>query len=296
MFIFNIKNQLRTLLEGHDLGKYLRSHHKQSNGLWDISDGSLYRMFANGKLLLDRFGLSLLITTDGVPVFNSSNVSMWPASLMINELPAKMKKKFLMLIALWLGKGKPNCKLLFENLVDQIKLLSQTGFQWTFRNKKVSSTVDVIAVIADSVARAPIQNCLQFNGFFGCSWCEDPGQTYNHTHVYKFDRNSSLRTKESVEEFHASNSFHVYLEQKKICPAELYEARKNLRLFVERFELLYGLGNMTFNVHQLLHVCDCVGSLGPLWGYSAYSFEDLYGKMMKMFNGSMEHKKLAIKL
>ena len=82
-----------------------------------------------------------------------------------------------------------------------------------------------------------------------------------------------------------SHSMYI-LNKKKISPAELFEARTNLRLFVERFELLYGLGNMTFNVHRLLHVCDCVGLLGPLWGFSAYAFEDLYGKLMKMFNGT----------
>ena len=45
---------------------------------------------------------------------------------------------------------------------------------------------------------------------------------------------------------------------------------------------------MTFNVHQLLHAGDCVSHWGPLWGYSAYGFEDLYGKLMKMFNGTQK--------
>ena len=63
---------------------------------------------------------------------------------------------------------------------------------------------------------------------------------------------------------------------------------KKLKLFVEQFEGLYGLINMTFNVHQLLHAGDCVSHWGPLWGYSAYGFEDLYGKLMKMFNGTQK--------
>lgn len=117
------------------------------------------------------------MTTDGVPVFNSSNVVMWPVSLMLNELPPKLRKQYLMVCALWIGTGKPSCKLLFENLVDEIKTLSRTGFRWTLLGEVVTSTVDVIAVVADSIARAPIQNLLQFNGFFGCSWCEHPGET-----------------------------------------------------------------------------------------------------------------------
>ncbi len=39
---------------------------------------------------------------------------------------------------------------------------------------------------------------------------------------------------------------------------------------------------MTFNIHQYLHVCDCVSLWGPLWGYSVYGVEDLYGKLMKI--------------
>ena len=78
------------------------------------------------------------------------------------------------------------------------------------RGQRVTSTVDVIAVVADSVARAPIQNLLQFNGFFGCSWCEDPGETFNHTHVYKFEPTSILRTKENVDLYAARAEMRQY--------------------------------------------------------------------------------------
>lgn len=45
---------------------------------------------------------------------------------------------------------------------------------------------------------------------------------------------------------------------------------------------------MTYYLHQLLHVADCVCNWGALWGYSAYSFEDFYGKLLKMFNGTQK--------
>jgi hypothetical protein len=43
---------------------------------------------------------------------------------------------------------------------------------------------------------------------------------------------------------------------------------------------------MTFNVHILLHACDCVSRWGPLWAYSAYGFEDSNGRLGKLFNGT----------
>jgi hypothetical protein len=43
---------------------------------------------------------------------------------------------------------------------------------------------------------------------------------------------------------------------------------------------------MSFNVHQLLHACDCVKNWGPLWVTSAYGFENTNGVLVDMFNGT----------
>lgn len=415
MFIMAVKYQLKTLLEDCQLGKFLRNHHKQKLGFSDISDGHMYKTFGNGKLLASVFALSLLMSIDGVPVFNSSGVSMWPVSLLLIELPPQLRKKHLMVCSLWIGKGKPSMELLLEDSIHEILELSSSGFTWDLKGEKIKSTVDIIAVCADSVARAPIQNFIQFNGFFGCSWCEQQGDTLNHNHhVYKFDPNFKMRTKEKVNEYarraeregysimgvngfsvlsklplfnvidclvydvmHAvdlgvmrqlaalwfntcnnKNPWYIglsirqidaklshivvtsnitrltrgladrihwkasewrnllllygpyifkdilparyykhfmllseamyILNQTHITPMELYHAKSKLKLFVQQFEELYGLTNMSFNVHQLLHAGDCVSRWGPLWGYSAYGFEDLYGKLMRMFNGTQK--------
>ena len=121
------------------------------------------------------------------------------------------------------------------------------------RGQRVTSTVDVIAVVADSVARAPIQNLLQFNGFFGCSWCEDPGETFNHTNVYKFEPTSILRTKENVD---------------------LYAARAEMR----KYPVMGVLGYTVLNELPGFNVVDCIAwdpmhgsdlgamrQLGTLW-------------------------------
>ncbi len=108
MFIMAVKYQLKTLLEDCQLGKFLRNHHKQKLGFSDIWDGQMYQTFGNGKLLASVFALSLLMSIDGVPVFNSTSVSMWPVSLLLVELPPQLRKKHLMVCALWIGKGKPS--------------------------------------------------------------------------------------------------------------------------------------------------------------------------------------------
>ena len=43
---------------------------------------------------------------------------------------------------------------------------------------------------------------------------------------------------------------------------------------------------MTINVHSLLHVCDNVRNLGPLWCNSCFPFENMNGVLKLMFHGS----------
>ena len=105
VYIMSIKDQLKTVLEDFNLGEFLKSHllnsQERSIQYSDISHGNMYRRFGNGKLLNSN-ALSLLMFTDGVPVFNSSSVSLWPIFLAINELPPIMRKN-----------QKPNFELFF---------------------------------------------------------------------------------------------------------------------------------------------------------------------------------------
>lgn len=53
-------------------------------------------------------------------------------------------------------------------------------------------------------------------------------------------------------------------------------------MFVARAEGLYGECFMTFNVHQLLHLGNCVENLGPLSAFSVFPFETGNRRITKM--------------
>ena len=56
--------------------------------LSDIYDSQLYQALAGPQgPLADEHNISVILNTDGVEVFKSTKVSMWPVLLMINELP-----------------------------------------------------------------------------------------------------------------------------------------------------------------------------------------------------------------
>lgn len=59
-----------------------------------------------------------------------------------------------------------------------------------------------------------------------------------------------------------------------------------LNLFVEQFQVLYGLEHCSINVHQLQHYPQCVRSMGSLCDHLCYRYEDLNGKFLKFIHGT----------
>lgn len=59
-------------------------------------------------------------------------------------------------------------------------------------------------------------------------------------------------------------------------------ARQLLNYFVKSFQKIYGIHNVSHNVHNLLHLCDDYEAYGPLDNYSAFIFEN-YMKELKSF-------------
>jgi hypothetical protein len=58
---------------------------------------------------------------------------------------------------------------------------------------------DLLGFCCDVVVRAPVQNFIQFNCYFGCSWCEYSGLRVGNQNDYNYKTNGTNRTKESVE-------------------------------------------------------------------------------------------------
>lgn len=64
------------------------------------------------------------------------------------------------------------------------------------------------------------------------------------------------------------------------------DAERLLYEFVRKCSTLYGLQFCSINVHQILHLPDCVRRLGPLWVYSCFPYEDINGKILKLVHGT----------
>ncbi|VDI31084.1 Hypothetical predicted protein [Mytilus galloprovincialis] len=91
----------------------------------DISDGLIYREILNDFKDEDAFLLTALLNTDGVNLYSSSKVELWPIFLAINELSpkARFSRDNLLLV----GKAKPPFKSYFKSLSDQLNILYNDG-------------------------------------------------------------------------------------------------------------------------------------------------------------------------
>ncbi len=418
--VLSIEEQLRCILEHQDEDCFVeRGMLGQNTNMHDIVDGDYYRSVNE---LSNVNHVSLTFNCDGIPVFESSNNSLWPIQLTVNELKPSIRNKNILLGALWFGKSKPAFFVYFLPFIEEMKRLSSVGMYWTakYSRKQMLTKVFVIQCSCDSVARCMMQGINQFNGQFGCSWCMHEGTVLEkgkgHVRAYTVEQNVVYPLRRSddlvqhaamcvdqnvdhvngvciasplillhdsgfdmvnsftVDYMHAvllgcvrqfcklwfDTSYHtkpwyigtqmflldrkllrvrppsevrrlprslavrklwkatewrnwllyysvpvldgvlsnrylhhwlllVYciyeLLKENVSKEQITECERKLQYFVCDVEKLYDPSHMSYNVHQLLHICDTVRRFGPLWCSSNFVFEDYNGKLLQLFSG-----------
>ncbi len=89
--------------------------------LEDAWDGSvLSELSAQNRFFCsDHHHLALSLFTDGVPLYKSSGVSIWPVYVVILNLPAnvRMNASSMILCGIWNGPAKPSMSILCFLLV-----------------------------------------------------------------------------------------------------------------------------------------------------------------------------------
>lgn len=180
---------LRSFLEDDRIYAYFpkTSGKTSDKPVRDIVDGLMYQeQPANSS----KFNFSLLWNTDGVQVFKSSTKSLWPVHCIIPELPPLVRKRFQILTLLWFGV-KPTINTFLKPFVLEVIELATNGLTWRHpeTGKTIVSYITAPISSVDAVARPMLQAIRQFNGLYGCSFCEHPGKSYllqskGHVRVY----------------------------------------------------------------------------------------------------------------
>ena len=174
-----LEPQLKDLLENHGVASKLimKSEVVDDPDFIDIFSGKSFRKLISNQTINDT-DLTIIFNIDGVPVFSSSNSSIWPFQCIVNELPQQDRKRHVLLTGLWFGPSKPIMHTFLEPLKTEAIRLGEQGFQWSHPDSGsvINSRVFFMCTACDSVARPIVRNCTQFNGKHGCDWCYHPGE------------------------------------------------------------------------------------------------------------------------
>lgn len=98
--------------------------------LQDVWDGSgLQPLTAPGRYFSNPHNMALSLSTDGVPLYKSSRVSMWPVFLVVLNLPPhiRMNASNVILCGVWVGPSKPIMNLLLDPIARYLEELSSMG-------------------------------------------------------------------------------------------------------------------------------------------------------------------------
>ncbi len=200
-----IMYQLRNFFKRDDfvvaLNKRFERRKKCSNNIEDIYDGMKYRsMSAPGMPLSEDWphNVSFTWNTDGLPLFKSSKVGIWPLYLTVNELPYSMRKRKenMIFYGLWFGPTKPIMSLFTRPLHRDLMTLENDGIDVEYGSTTEHIYAFLLYGTADLPAKAITMNMVQYNGLYSCSNCLQPGESYKigdrgHCHIFPFSKENA---------------------------------------------------------------------------------------------------------
>ncbi|KAJ8311221.1 hypothetical protein KUTeg_011228 [Tegillarca granosa] len=215
-FLFtDIKEQLTDLLQTPGIWDDIQfnreaSFERKNNGskeLTDITDGASYRAMMGDGLFLDRTknNLTAIFNTDGVSLYSSSKIELWPIFLAINELSPMLRfaRENILLMGLWQGKGKPPFQSFLKIFSEEMNTIYNDGVEVTIEEETYTVKLSVLCCITDLPAKAETLNMSYFNGEYACITCTEPGLTVaqgkGHTKCFPYRNAESRYSRRSDE-------------------------------------------------------------------------------------------------
>ncbi|XP_071478605.1 uncharacterized protein [Diadema antillarum] len=208
-------SQLSVLFKRKSFTDKIRTHRfehyklNKDGNLCDVYDGSIYKNLFQGGILNSPNNISFAMNTDGVSIFKSSKVSMWPVYLLINELPLSDRKarENTLFYGVWISARKPVMWSFLKPLYnDLVQLENGVTFE-DYNGDKFTSHAVLLTCTCDLPAKSLVCNSLQFNGNYGCWHCLQRGHTFRtlsggNVHVFPYnecDPCGPARTLDSIK-------------------------------------------------------------------------------------------------
>lgn len=159
--------------------------------------------FAMGNCLIEYSHDSIcefevIFNIDGLPLFKSSNISLWPILMKVDCLPRPL------LVAVFVGNGKPNLDAFLEKFVNELKLFTKHGVICGGRLIKFKK----ILFACDAPAKSYICRVKGHNAKEACQYCDAVGE-YTERRIVHSLQTSNRRSDENYASNTESNQCGV---------------------------------------------------------------------------------------
>lgn len=157
------------------------------------------------KTLAEGMTLGLQINIDGLPLFKSSTVQLWPILGLLVTIPMKEP----VVIGAYCGPKKPSSATEFlSDFVNELQEL-EAGFCFGDKNLKIK----LHTVICDAPARAFVKKTKAHNAYHGCDKCLHPGQYQNRRMTFpgsEHPQRTDISFNLMVDELHHHEGPHPF--------------------------------------------------------------------------------------
>lgn len=206
----NIISQLREMFKRPNFYNDLqcRFHlQRNPNEMVDIYDSKLYKSWFSNGFFQNPSNISFTWYTDGVPVYKSSKVSMWPIYLVINELPfeMRMERENMLLAAIWYGPQKPDFSMFFDSLTLSLTKMKEGITVKLSAEERITVRGILLFGTCDLPAKADCLNLMHHNGEYGCPVClhasENVETAAGNSRIYRYSSELPPRTLNDYETY-----------------------------------------------------------------------------------------------
>ena len=165
--LHDLVEQIARLFQKKQFCKEVRTHRfkhyrkkKNPTDISDVYDGQNYKRIFDEGFLAEENNISFCMNTDGVPVFISSKIQMWPVYLMINELPLAQRKlkENVVLYGIWIGRNKPMMWSYLKPLKDQMETISKGVSVTDYAGNLINVAACILSCVCDLPAKSMVSN------------------------------------------------------------------------------------------------------------------------------------------
>ena len=156
-----------------------RNHQKSNYDSWVCGAGKVayysirtcIDFLMNNGFLQALNILDIQVNIDGVPLYRSSPITLWPILIKISNCVYSKPLP----VGFYLGRKKPDVTSFLRMFVNELKDFIANGFNYNGIKINVKSVI----FICDAPARAMLQGIKSFSGYNGCGYCKEVGEYFH---------------------------------------------------------------------------------------------------------------------